>query len=373
MTLLIASVAAEDLATLRKRALAALSAGADVAELRLDALTHLEPVAVRALCNELPPGGWIATCRPVRDGGAYSGDPEQRLALLASLAGIEAGIIDFEYREWRANPRARQMLSEALQSRLATPGAPGLIVSQHELGGRPADVHKLLAEIEAACPQAIAKLAWQSDDAADNLLALDAVRARPHRRIVVCMGAAGLAARVLAGKCGAYATYASAPDAAPTAPGQVSLPDMLDRYRFHLLDRETRVYGVVGDPVQQSVGPAGFNSVFARAAMDAIYLPLLLGPDESAFGRFVEGCLAREWLGFAGASVTHPHKIHALRLAGARIDATARRIGAVNTLVVRDSELWGYNTDYVGAHATFTDVLGVETRAIRAHVLGAGG
>ena len=103
-----------------------------------------------------------------------------------------------------------------------------------------------------------------------------------------------------------------------------------------------RVAGVIGWPVGHSRSPRLHNYWLARYDIDGAYVPLAIKPQD------IEAALrALPKLGFAGANVTVPHKEAAHRLA-ARLEPSAQRTGAVNTLVVQDGKLIGSNTDGYG-------------------------
>jgi shikimate dehydrogenase len=100
-----------------------------------------------------------------------------------------------------------------------------------------------------------------------------------------------------------------------------------------MISGETRLVGLLGDPVLQSLSPLMQNAAFAARGLDWAYVPL---PVTS--GRLDEAVRGLVALGFAGANVTTPHKLAVARL----IDADDP---SVNTLVVRDGRLLGYSTD----------------------------
>jgi shikimate dehydrogenase len=107
------------------------------------------------------------------------------------------------------------------------------------------------------------------------------------------------------------------------------------------------------------------NAAYAALSIDAVYLAFDVPPER--LGAAVEGLRA---LGMAQLSVSLPHK-RAIMAHLDRVEATARRIGAVNTVVWQGDELVGSNTDWSGA----VRALERETRldGARAVVLGAGG
>ena len=129
------------------------------------------------------------------------------------------------------------------------------------------------------------------------------------------------------------------------------------------------IAGVMGWPVGHSRSPRLHNFWLARAGIDGAYIPFAVPPD-----RVEQALRALPALGFAGTNVTIPHK-EAVFAAVDEADAIARRIGAVNTVFVReDGMLAGTNTDAFGFAEALRGRLGAWSGAgIAAAVLGAGG
>jgi shikimate dehydrogenase len=108
------------------------------------------------------------------------------------------------------------------------------------------------------------------------------------------------------------------------------------------LDTRTKLCGVIGNPVDHSLSPAIHNAAFRKAGLNFVYLAF---PVE-AIGDALKGLRA---LGNSrGFSITIPHKVAALPYLD-QVDKTAQQIGAVNTIVVEDGRLIGYNTDASGS------------------------
>jgi shikimate dehydrogenase len=119
-----------------------------------------------------------------------------------------------------------------------------------------------------------------------------------------------------------------------------------------VISGETRLVGLLGDPVSGSLSPAMQNAAFAARGLNWSYVPLHV--EKARLGAALEGLVA---LGFAGANVTTPHKLEVAQLVRADVPS-------VNTLVVRDGRLHGLSTD-----AAILDELEFE----RAAILGDGG
>jgi shikimate dehydrogenase len=133
-----------------------------------------------------------------------------------------------------------------------------------------------------------------------------------------------------------------------------------------LLSGHARVAGIAGWPVTYSRSPRLHGFWLQRHGIDGAYIPLPIRDGE--FASAMRGLLAA---GFAGANVTIPHKLAAFDICDT-VDDTARRAGAVNTLVFREGKIAGSNTDGYGFVANLL-AHGVDPTAGAALLLGAGG
>ncbi|UJW84333.1 shikimate dehydrogenase [Devosia sp. SL43] len=99
---------------------------------------------------------------------------------------------------------------------------------------------------------------------------------------------------------------------------------------------------VIGHPINHSRSPLIHGTWLAEHGIDGSYEAIDVTPDElpAFFARLRTG-------EFAGGNVTIPHKEAVFALCD-EVDPLARTIGAVNTLVVRDGQVLGTNTDYLG-------------------------
>jgi shikimate dehydrogenase len=100
-----------------------------------------------------------------------------------------------------------------------------------------------------------------------------------------------------------------------------------------LIGGETRLVGLIGNPVAASLSPRMQNAAFAARGLDWAYVPLTVEAGELEDA--VRGLLA---LGLAGANVTAPYKLQVARLVGGELPS-------VNTLLVREGRIEGYSTD----------------------------
>ncbi len=133
-----------------------------------------------------------------------------------------------------------------------------------------------------------------------------------------------------------------------------------------ILSGHARIAGIAGWPVTYSRSPRLHGFWLRRYNIDGAYIPLPIRPGE--FATAMRGLLAA---GFAGANVTIPHKLAAFDICDV-VDETARRAGAVNTLVFDGGRVVGSNTDGYGFIANLR-ARGLDPAAGPALVLGAGG
>ena len=133
-----------------------------------------------------------------------------------------------------------------------------------------------------------------------------------------------------------------------------------------MISGAARLAGVLGWPVSHSRSPRLHNFWLARYSIDGAYVPLPVTPAD--FVAAVHGLRA---MGFRGANVTIPHKEAAFAVC-TRVDESARRAGAVNTLSFAEGEVAGSNTDGPGFLANLR-AHGVDPASGPALLLGAGG
>ncbi|MPY73047.1 MAG: shikimate dehydrogenase [Alphaproteobacteria bacterium] len=110
-----------------------------------------------------------------------------------------------------------------------------------------------------------------------------------------------------------------------------------------ILTGKAKIAGIFGWPIAHSRSPRLHGFWLERHGIDGVYVPLAVVPE-----KFAAAFRALPALGFRGINVTVPHKEAALAACD-EVDAQARRIGAVNTVVVDPSgRLIGSNTDAFG-------------------------
>ena len=372
MTYLCVAIFVKDIAQAKRDIALAAEGGADMVELRVDAVT--EPFSVDNTVLPL-----ILTCRPTREGGHSELSNDERIALLDRSTNDSVVYVDVELKTVEEVPNVRALIPKQL------------IVSTHDFAGRPDKLNNLVLQMNDG-PGSVNKLVWTARTIRDNIEAFEIIQNRNKPTIALCMGEAGLMSRVLAKKFGGFLTFAALESGGGTAPGQVSLADMKRLYRWDAMNAKTKVYGVVGSPIMHSMSPAIHNAGFDAVGHDGVYLPMLVNPGYESFKAFMESFLDFAPLDLSGLSVTIPHKENALQYLiekRADVEELAQRIGTLNTIVIErnstgrltsassvEPRLRGFNTDYAAILDTITSSMNITREQLadkRVAVIGAGG
>jgi 3-dehydroquinate dehydratase / shikimate dehydrogenase len=443
-TLLCVPIMVQDEPSAQAEAFLARDLGADLIEFRIDGLftgaldVHGElderELAIITRLVKGSPLPCVVTCRAASEGGEYDGDDSARVSMYQHLgtAGARGDVapnyVDIEHATYQRSANLRQKMHLAVDfdpARAAKDagGAGGgaasgaghravttrLVLSMHDFTGRPSDLTRRVLGMQLEPAARVVKFAFLARSLRDNLEVFDLLRSKlgETQMIGLAMGQFGLMSRVLAPKFGGFLTFASLRKQSTTAPGQPTVSELLDQYRFRDINTQTRVLGVVGWPVEHSLSPlihnAGLESLrpdtWERApaelgAHNAVYLPLPVPPEYEHFKATLSALVDHEALDFAGCSVTLPHKQHLVKFAIERagqhlagmepaawtLDDLSRLSGAANTLVL-DRDVTGaltsariLNTDAEAAREVLVNALaGASVRGVCVGLLGAGG
>ncbi len=132
------------------------------------------------------------------------------------------------------------------------------------------------------------------------------------------------------------------------------------------LSNTARKLCIIGDPVLHSKSPLLQNAMCQALGLDYIYLCQTVSP--AGLPAFLD---AAKTLGYAGFNATMPLKTALLPYLDS-LDPLAEKIGAVNTVCIKNGKLYGYNTDSPGFLAALREA-GIEPAGRRVLLLGAGG
>lgn len=338
---------------------------ADLIELRLDYLdqNELSHSEIETLIEKCPKPV-ILTFRPDDQGGYRSISDKERFEFWKWAFTSEAAFFDVEV----------ELAEELAKGNTGVlPDWSRVICSQHDFtSAKP--VVELMYERIASTPARIIKIAVQSNDVVDCLdlfKLLDRSRVEQRPIIAIGMGSPGVLTRIVGPSRGSFLTYAALGSGKGTAPGQINAVDLNSIYRIGEIKKETMVTGLIGSPVMHSVSPHMHNAAFHSTNVSGVYIPLEVKNLHVFIKRMVNlGSREFDW-NLRGFSVTAPHKVEILNLLD-WVEPRAHSIGAVNTVVVENERLLGYNTDCDGFLEPLRKRIS-DLRGTRVAVLGAGG
>ncbi|TVM02654.1 MAG: shikimate dehydrogenase [Candidatus Brocadia sp. WS118] len=305
---------------------------ADIIEVRLDYLKNPDLKCI--LERRTKP--IIITNRPVREGGKFEGSEEERLAVLKLAIQLQADYVDIEHD-------SIQNIRRDTVHRVPTK----IIVSYHNFRETPDNLASIYQKL-SQCGADVVKIVSYANTITDNVKIYRLLRQAHGHVISFCMGEYGMTSRILYKRFGSYLTFASLRKGKESAPGQISIQEFLTIYRAQRQDKDTGIYGLIGNPVAHSISPLIHNTLFKEMNLNSIYVPFKVDNISDFIRAFRE-------LDVKGYSVTIPHKESVIHHLDA-IDSMAKKIGAVNTIVNKGDQLIGFNTDCKAAIQVLEDL-----------------
>ncbi len=129
-------------------------------------------------------------------------------------------------------------------------------------------------------------------------------------------------------------------------------------------NKKSKRFGVIGNPIAHSMSSALHKEFFSLTGVtDAEYLTVQVEDLKDSVDLLKEK--------FDGFNVTVPYKVEIMKYLDV-IDGSAKKIGAVNTVVVKDGKATGYNTDVDGFSATL-EMDGIDVKDRDCLIIGYGG
>ncbi len=250
------TLAVESPAGLQKK-INCFNGGVPVIEVRLDFLNPVE-------FPELPAGSgtsYIATCRPVREGGKFTGPESDRLEILREASKKGFSLVDVE-SDVENIPRF--------------PESVKVVRSRHDFSGCPSDLDQIYGNLRSREGD-LAKLVVTPNNTPDliNLLEFMEVSLPVSPGIVFGMGPIAQVTRIVGPFLGCPWTYVSE-DNQSVAPGQFGLSAAKYLYRLPSRREVPKIFGVAGKNENGNVDIlAGFLNVqFREQGLNTLVLPL---------------------------------------------------------------------------------------------------
>jgi 3-dehydroquinate dehydratase/shikimate dehydrogenase len=331
----------------------AAQAGAQLIELRLDFLSRSIDLH-RLLDNK--PCPMMATIRRREDGGRWSKSEDERQMLIRQAI---VGGFDWIDLETDIADKVRRF---AEVKRL---------VSYHNIREMPKNLEETFEQMQQQDADVL-KIAVRAERPQDNWRVLRLMKKARKPTIALCLGDYGMPSRLLGAKFGAPFTYAAFNKERGIAPGILSFEEMKEVFHYDAMNKETKVFAVIGDPIAQSLSPVAHNAALRHLGMNAVYIPIQVPRND-----LVDTLQVMNKIPISGYSVTIPHK-EAIVTIGTECDETVMATKSGNTLIPKPGGFNVYNTDYVAAltalrHAMVDMESGTVLNGRQVLILGAGG
>lgn len=298
---------------------------ADCVELRIDHFQmSLEEIRQLKRRFSIP---MIFTLRSASQGGAYKNSELARLQEITQLAGLNPEYLDLE----------SHVPGDYIHKISQKYSHIKMIISHHDFETTPANLKDILHSLKSL-PAAYYKIAVTPHSIND---ALKFLPEKDPRLIFIAMGEIGHMSRIISPLIQNPITYACLDH--KVAPGQIPAEILLSIYRYRDIKSHFGIYGLIGDPIDQSISHYTHNHVMKEFGIDGVYVKMQVRPHELA-----EFMALAKRLPFRGLSVTMPLKEAVLPYLD-EIDEEARAMGSVNTVAFEQGKIKGYNTDGLGA------------------------
>jgi 3-dehydroquinate dehydratase / shikimate dehydrogenase len=279
-------------------------------EIRWDYAHYLEPEEVRNLTSR----PLIYTLRTREQGGQKESISWDEIY---QLAKARPNYLDLEYHFPSAWFQKLKECFPRIQ----------LIVSFHDM--------KKVPNALPPMPQAdIQKIACFCSSACEALQLLSLSKDLNKDFILLGMGEKAQFTRIMNRAIGSVMTFACLPDL-EVAPGQLSIDEMNIIYRARTINSLTRFYGLLGQPVEHSIGHIFHNAYFEEHQQNARYVKIEVLVEELEY--FLQKAL---YYPFDGLSITMPLKTKVLEYSLAQ-----EQLRSVNTLLRKEQQWLGFNTD----------------------------
>ncbi|HJZ90430.1 MAG TPA: type I 3-dehydroquinate dehydratase, partial [Gemmataceae bacterium] len=239
----------------------AATLGADLVEVRLDKFEKDANLTELVAARRKPV---LFSCRRPQDGGQWQGAEDERLMLLRSAVVAKADYVEVE-------------LDAADQVR-PFPGCHR-VVSYTNLAETPRDIDAIYEQLQTKKPDVI-KVTCKANTPEEAWPLIQLLNKPPVPTVVVGIGPAGPMLALIGRKIGAPWVTAALERGMEAYPGQLTISDLADIYRYRDIGKKTRFVGVtrVGELGERPRLAAGIlNAAFAHLQMPHQALPLQMG------------------------------------------------------------------------------------------------
>jgi len=316
----------------------------------------------------------VITLRDKNQGGEYLCSLNEKLDIYNQLASDNKNYknlyFDFEY----------YIEQEIIEDFINKNHNSKIIYSYHNftLTPEPSDLNKIFKSIycqNITKTKIIYKIVTQARNSLESLDLISFLKNikseyKNLQIIAHCMGNYGIFSRVINGIYGSEFSYGILNQEKAVLDnnlGCISTEDLYNLYRIKKLNKNTKIYALLGNPVEHSVGHVFHNEYFSKLDINSIYIKINFLKTE------VKGFFEKiKEFNFSGLSITMPLKEEVFEYISNKDDF--KFIKAINTIKIDGNNLLGQNTDGVGAYIVLNELEQFDKNQINNFLfIGAGG
>jgi 3-dehydroquinate dehydratase/shikimate dehydrogenase len=298
----------------------------DLLEVRLDRFGKAPDLGELMAAKQKPV---IMTCRRGSDGGFWDDSEPERLAILRQCI-----ISKFDYVEIELD------VADDIRP---FPGAKR-VISYVNLEETPEDIQAIYDECRNKKPDVV-KLVTKTRTPEEAWPLVQIIAKATVPTVVMGLGKAATMLAILGQKIGAPWTYAALERGMEAYPGQPTVDDLLDVWRFRTIDKSTRFVGIIGQGPREIMTAAALNAHFVETGVALRCLPLELG-SLKVFRKLID------IVKMVAVVVDEPNQARMMEFAP-ELHGVARSTNAIDLLVNKDETLHGFHAAGQSALAAF--------------------
>ena len=295
----------------------AVRSGADILELlRLDRFGKAPDVG-ELLSHKTKP--ILMTCRRTADGGNWDDSDDERLALLRQCVISKADYVEIELDSAQAVRRF---------------GPSKRVISYTNLKETPSDIDAFYDQCRGRDPDVV-KLVTLARTPEEAWPLVQIVARSPVPTVVVGLGRANTMLCLLGKKLGAPWVYAALERGMEAYPGQPTVDDLMNIFRFESIVRSTKFIGVIGQSPRDMARIACLNAAFDECELNLRCLPLEVG-NPRIFRKLIDVVKLQ-------ALVADEASQEILKELDIDLHGTARKTSMLDVIVPKDDGLHGFH------------------------------
>lgn len=236
----------------------AAAMGADMVEVRLDCLENAPNFTEMMAAKRIPV---VFSCRRPQDGGQWKGSEEERLTLLRQAIMAKADYVEIEY--------------DVADQVRPFPGCQR-VISYTNVAKMPTAINEIYDDMLSLKPDII-KLTVRARTPEEAWPLVQIVNKSKVPTVAVGLGRPGVMLAILGKKIGSPWTEAALERGMEAFPGQPTVTDLVDVYRYRDIGKPTRFVGVTGLSEREFLTAGLMNAAFATLGQHHRVLPMAVG------------------------------------------------------------------------------------------------